>query len=220
VKAHRTILISGLPLVLWALLAAPAPAAASTLLSGYGGPGQGNQAILGSALLSGKGSGGSRGSGSGGSRGSGASTASETSAGESASGRGSSGEAAAAGSETSGPSSSGSGGATSQSHTDSHTGAAGTGVGGSGQGAGGASGQGGGEARAGAGRGSRAGGAAGQTTSSLYPASERVPAGQGAGALGLSGSQLLYIILALVALLFTAALTKGLTRADSAGRRG
>lgn len=47
-------------------LAAPAPAAAtsSSLLSGYGGPGQGSQAILGSTLLGGS-SGGSPGSGSG-----------------------------------------------------------------------------------------------------------------------------------------------------------
>ena len=42
------------------LLAVPA-ASASPLLSGYGGPGQGNQAILGSTLLNGPGSGGSSG---------------------------------------------------------------------------------------------------------------------------------------------------------------
>lgn len=40
---------------------APAASASSTLLSGYGGPGQGNQAILGSTLI-----GGSGGSGGGG----------------------------------------------------------------------------------------------------------------------------------------------------------
>jgi hypothetical protein len=44
--------------------ALPAAAMAGSLLSGYGGPGQGNQAILGSALLNGSGSGG-RGSGGG-----------------------------------------------------------------------------------------------------------------------------------------------------------
>src|SRR4051794_19511196 len=49
----------------WAF--APAASASSTLLSGYGGPGQGNQAILGSAVIGGKGgSGGGGGSGSGG----------------------------------------------------------------------------------------------------------------------------------------------------------
>jgi hypothetical protein len=60
---HRTIiLISG---CLVALGAAPPDAAlASSLLSGYGGPGQGNQAILGSALLNGPGGGsGPRGGG-------------------------------------------------------------------------------------------------------------------------------------------------------------
>lgn len=55
-------------LVFAALVAAalPGTAAANSLLSGYGGPGEGNQAILGSALLNApKGGGGSR-SGSGG----------------------------------------------------------------------------------------------------------------------------------------------------------
>ena len=42
--------------------AMPVAASASSLLSGYGGPGQGNQAILGSALLGGGSSGGSSGS--------------------------------------------------------------------------------------------------------------------------------------------------------------
>jgi hypothetical protein len=42
----------------------PAAIASSTLLSGYGGPGQGNQAILGSTLIGG-GAGGSGGGGSG-----------------------------------------------------------------------------------------------------------------------------------------------------------
>jgi hypothetical protein len=43
--------------------ALPAAAPANSLLSGYGGPGQGNQAILGSALLNGPRSGGGGGSG-------------------------------------------------------------------------------------------------------------------------------------------------------------
>jgi hypothetical protein len=48
---------------------APAGASAGSLLSGYGGPGQGNQAILGSVLLGGPsgGQGGSAGAGGGGS---------------------------------------------------------------------------------------------------------------------------------------------------------
>jgi hypothetical protein len=60
-KTHRKLA----PIIaLLAVLAAAAPAAAGAnpLLSGYGGPGVGNQAILGSALLNG---GGSTGGGSG-----------------------------------------------------------------------------------------------------------------------------------------------------------
>jgi hypothetical protein len=52
--------------------AAPASAPASSLLSGYGGPGQGNQAILGSGLLNGPSGGGGGGAAAGGSSGSGA----------------------------------------------------------------------------------------------------------------------------------------------------
>jgi hypothetical protein len=62
-KSHR-IVIQAL-VFLAATVALPAPALASSLLSGYGGPGQGNQAVLGSALVNGpKGGGGSGGSGS------------------------------------------------------------------------------------------------------------------------------------------------------------
>lgn len=62
---HRTIILIAGCLV--AFGTAPSDAAwASSLLSGYGGPGQGNQAILGSALLKGPGGGsGSSGGGSG-----------------------------------------------------------------------------------------------------------------------------------------------------------
>jgi hypothetical protein len=52
----------------------PTAASANTLLSGYGGPGQGNQAILGSALLNGPSSGG----GGGGSTGGGSSSSGAT----------------------------------------------------------------------------------------------------------------------------------------------
>lgn len=62
-KRRRTIEAAGCALVVVAL-AAPA-ASASPLLSGYGGPGQGNQAILGSALLNGGGTGGGSSGGSG-----------------------------------------------------------------------------------------------------------------------------------------------------------
>src|SRR5581483_9313770 len=51
---------------------APDASASSTLLSGYGGPGEGNQAILGSTVIGGSG-GGHSGSGGGGSAGAGSS---------------------------------------------------------------------------------------------------------------------------------------------------
>lgn len=63
--SHRRIFLSG---AVAAALSAGMPtlAAASSLLSGYGGPGQGSQAILGSTLLGGSsGGGGSTGSSSG-----------------------------------------------------------------------------------------------------------------------------------------------------------
>ena len=61
---RRAIRTGGVVLVAWALLAAAIPlgAQAGPLLSGYGGPGEGNQAILGSTLLGGPG-GGSPGAG-------------------------------------------------------------------------------------------------------------------------------------------------------------
>jgi hypothetical protein len=63
-KAHRTIIFIG-GLVLALAAAMPAAAVASSLLSGYGGPGQGNQAILGAALVNGPRGGGGSGSSSG-----------------------------------------------------------------------------------------------------------------------------------------------------------
>ncbi len=54
----------------------PLPAHANTLLSGYGGPGQGSQAILGSTLFRGSGGGGSGSGAASGGEGSGAASAS------------------------------------------------------------------------------------------------------------------------------------------------
>ncbi|HEY2571850.1 MAG TPA: hypothetical protein VGI27_10265 [Solirubrobacteraceae bacterium] len=54
---HRTIILIAGSLVAFAGISSDA-ALASSLLSGYGGPGQGNQALLGSALLNGPGAGG------------------------------------------------------------------------------------------------------------------------------------------------------------------
>jgi len=69
--SHRRIFLTGL-VVAASLVGTPTLAAASSLLSGYGGPGQGSQAILGSTLLGGSsgGGGGSTSGGSGGSSGS------------------------------------------------------------------------------------------------------------------------------------------------------
>jgi hypothetical protein len=66
--SHRNILFT-LILLTAISVAMTSSALAGPLLGGYGGPGEGNQAILGSALLGGAGSGGSSGS-SGGSSGS------------------------------------------------------------------------------------------------------------------------------------------------------
>ena len=57
---HRRI-ITSVGFVLAAASWLPAVAHANPLLSGYGGPGQGNQAILGATLLNGSGGGGSSG---------------------------------------------------------------------------------------------------------------------------------------------------------------
>jgi hypothetical protein len=59
-KTHRRI-ITSVGLLLAAASCMPASAHANPLLSGYGGPGQGNQAILGATLLNGSGGGGSSG---------------------------------------------------------------------------------------------------------------------------------------------------------------
>jgi hypothetical protein len=61
-RRHRSIATAAL-LAVSCLFAAPVTAqASSTLLSGYGSPGEGNQAIIGSALIGGGGGGGSTGS--------------------------------------------------------------------------------------------------------------------------------------------------------------
>jgi hypothetical protein len=87
--SHRTISLKTALLAVFLAFAVPSPALASPLLGGYGGPGEGNQAILGSALIggasggssgSGGGSGGSAGSSSGSGSGSGSSTGAATSA--------------------------------------------------------------------------------------------------------------------------------------------
>jgi hypothetical protein len=66
-KTQRVISTTASLLAVAASLSTPAPAPANSLLSGYGGPGQGSQAILGSALVNGPSGGGGGTSGSGGS---------------------------------------------------------------------------------------------------------------------------------------------------------
>lgn len=79
---RRTIRIAGILLgaALGMSAALPLTAQAGPLLSGYGGPGQGNQAILGSTLLGGPGGGSAGGGGAsgGGAQGSGSSAAAST----------------------------------------------------------------------------------------------------------------------------------------------
>jgi len=78
--SHRTILMTLISLTAMSF-AIPSSALAGPLLSGYGGPGEGNQAILGSALLGGPGDGSS--GGSSGSTGSSSGAAAEMAGGQS-----------------------------------------------------------------------------------------------------------------------------------------
>jgi hypothetical protein len=148
----------------------PAAALAGPLLSGYGGPGQGNQAILGSGLAGGRGGGGSGGHGS-----------SPSPAG-SAGHEGSVGSAAA--SVGAGSASSSSGTATAKGRPSQAAGST-----------------------RGAVR-SRSG----ERPPGLARAAATSAAAGGGGALGLSGADALYILLALGALVVTAALTRALAR--------
>jgi hypothetical protein len=164
-------------LVLFVSAVGPTAADANSLLSGYGGPGQGNQAILGAALVGGRSGGGSTGGGS----------TSGGSGGESFSGlAGADGEA-----------------------SGSHSSEARANTGGS--------------ARAGAASGGRlsateanSGGAVSTSGSSAYPHRSGRSASQAesssSSALGLSGADVLYILLALGVLILTAVLTRRLAR--------
>jgi hypothetical protein len=169
-KSHLT--ITSIIAVLLALAAlVPASAPASSLLSGYGGPGQGNQAILGSALLNGPSGGG------GGSAGGVPSVASSTSNGAGASERGGAGA---------GP----------RGHRHAAVG----------------------HAKQGSGAGTGASESAPRTYQRYAQTGSSQSAAADSGALGLSGSDYLLVLLALAALFFTGLLTRGLTRAG--GPRG
>ena len=95
-RPHRAIIRTAAGTALGLTLLLPAGASANSLLSGYGGPGQGNQAILGSALLKGPSSGGGSGGSSGGNSAGGVSGGAGGSSEPSAGGGASSGRPAAA----------------------------------------------------------------------------------------------------------------------------
>ncbi len=185
---HRILIFLGALLAALAVVA-PAQALASSLLSGYGGPGQGNQAVLGSTLI-----GGGKGGGSGSSSGGGSSS---TSLAEPSTTTASSAEDGS-GSVTHSAAGSGSG-----SSRHGH-GAARRGV------------------RSGSTPAARGGDASAvqgaPSAQNLYPAAERIPAGSDSGLLGLSGSDLLYIVLAFVALVFMGVVTVRFGRSNAADR--
>jgi hypothetical protein len=193
---RKIIFIGGLMLAL--AVAWPAPSFASSLLSGYGGPGQGNQAILGSALVNGSrgGGGGTGGGGTGGSGGSSSSSSGSerSAAGEGGSSSGSSAPGTGSGKPSTSSGKSGSGSSTRGSDSGSGARSSGTGHGDA--------------------------GTTRSTTASFYPASERVPAGEDSGTLGLSGADLIYIILAIGTLLFMGVLTTRLGRSSTTASSG
>jgi len=167
-KAISTVTLSALALA--ALV--PGVCAANPLLSGYGGPGQGSQMVLGSTLLGGGG-------------------------GSSGAGAGAGAAGTAGGSESSRASSSGAGGATPARKGERGVVRKRAGT------------------KAGASGASSASGAAAQPSgaSSRLAASESHTAGT--PTLGLSSEDLVYTLLALGALITTAALTRRLTRRPS-----
>jgi hypothetical protein len=164
--SHRTTLLI-LTLLAVIQVAVPSVAAAGALLGGYGGPGEGNQAILGSSLLNGTGGGSG-----GGSSGSTPSTAGSRAGRGSVAPTGPSGHASHPGGRSHA-------GGTSSSREGASVGGAGT--------------------------------------YSVRPLGQTSPpVHDGAEPLGLSGVDLLYILLALVVLACTGVLTWRLTRTFSA----
>jgi hypothetical protein len=195
-----------------ALLAiAPTSALANSLLSGYGGPGEGSQAILGSSVVGRSGGGGAGGSGGGAARaGREGSSAAEARAEEiygprtieapagAVPGSGSAASGARSGPGGAGPSGAGSPATSSGARGGrgaASVGSAGTARGGARPGAGGANGSGGAV-------GSRGG---------LGSASELVRFGGGSRTVGLTGADLLYMLLAAAALVSTGLITRRLT---------
>jgi hypothetical protein len=159
---------------------APGAASAGSLLSGYGGPGEGNQAILGSALLNGPS--GTGGSGGGSPRGS-VSTDRSTGYGSLiANGK----EAATPGRASAAPAGSSGGRSSKSAGREKH-------------------------AKEGV---RKASGSVSQTYPHISGPSALAVRGGGSQALGLSGADLLYILLALGVLVLTGVLTSRLVRAN------
>jgi len=166
-------------IVFVALIAAafPGAALASSLLSGYGGPGEGSQAVLGSALLNAPKGGGGGGAGAG-----------SLGSGQASSGQ--SGVAAASPGAKAGATSKRAAHKGSSGRTRSAKPAAGGGT-----------------------------AQASHTRAVIYPAASREVTIGGSRALGLSGADLVYIILALGVLALTGLLTVRLTRTTVARER-
>ncbi len=183
---QQRLTITATLLALAVLGAAPTVASAGPLLSGYGGPGQGNQAILGSAVVNG-GSGGGH-SGSGGSTGAGGhSSTGSSSAGVDAAGAGTAAPSAGtAPRAATGASAGAKGGAPAAA---SHNG------------------------RKQANRQLAGSSGTGSAASAGFSTSSASRGGAGGGqTLGLSGADLLYILLAFGALVFTGVITRRLAR--------
>jgi len=171
------------------LLALPVAAqAGSSTLSGYGGPGEGNQAVLGSALVGGHGGGGNSGAGSGGQSSGAGASATGAPAVESDTSQGQSAQGADEPSSPSAASGSGRGKAKPDSRSKTSSGT----------------------------RGSSQGQPA--AARSYYPAAEHVPAGGQGTVLGLTADDLLYVILALVILVLVGLFTRRLDDSASSAR--
>ncbi len=166
-KKHRLTTAATLTAMAFSMMA-PLDADANSLLSGYGGPGQGSQAILGSALVNGPG-------GGGGSSGGGATNLSGPAAGASFGGSALGTRSGAAGSSRRG------GGSSTHS------------------------------AKRGGSRPNASGSESG-TYKPAYPPSTATSSAVESSQVGLSNSDLLYILLAAGALVLTGALTRRLAR--------
>ncbi len=177
------------------LLALPVAAqAGSSTLSGYGGPGEGNQAVLGSALVGGHGGGGNSGAGPGGQSG----------------GAGAEGSAAGAPAAETGSSQ----GQSVQGADEANSRSAASGS---------SAGAGAGKAKPGS-RAKTSSGSNGSSQGqpavarSYYPAAEHVPAGGQGTVLGLTADDLLYVILGLVILVLVGLFTRRLDDSASSAR--